>query len=50
MLRENIITYVKILSRLELARHWWYTPVILTIQEPEIRRIVVQSQPRANSL
>jgi hypothetical protein len=29
-----------------LARHWWLTPVILAIQEAEIRRIMVQSQPR----
>jgi hypothetical protein len=28
-----------------LARHWWFTPVILTAQEAEIRRITVQSQP-----
>jgi hypothetical protein len=27
-----------------LARHWWLTPVILAIQEAEIRRIMVQSQ------
>jgi hypothetical protein len=24
---------------------WWLTPVILAIQEAEIRRIMVQSQP-----
>jgi hypothetical protein len=30
--------------------HWWISPVILASQEVEIRRIVVQSQPRANSL
>jgi hypothetical protein len=28
------------------ARCWWLTPIILAIQEAEIRRIVVQSQPR----
>jgi hypothetical protein len=28
------------------ARSWWLTPVILAIQEAEIRRIMVQSQPR----
>jgi hypothetical protein len=32
------------------AGRWWLTPVILTTQEAEIRRIIVQSQPRANSL
>jgi hypothetical protein len=29
-----------------LAGFWWLTPVILTTQETEIRRIKVQSQPR----
>jgi hypothetical protein len=29
-----------------LARRWWLTPVILATQEAEIRRFVVQSQPR----
>jgi hypothetical protein len=28
------------------AGHWWLTPVILTTQEAEIRRIAVQNQPR----
>jgi hypothetical protein len=27
------------------AGHWWLTPVILAVQETEIRRIMVQSQP-----
>jgi hypothetical protein len=27
------------------AVHWWLTPIILAIQEAEIRRIVVGSQP-----
>jgi hypothetical protein len=30
----------------KLTRHWWLTPVIPATQEAEIRRIVVQSQPR----
>jgi hypothetical protein len=29
-----------------LDRHWWLTSVILATPEAEIRRIVVQSQPR----
>jgi hypothetical protein len=28
------------------ARHWWVMPVILATQEADIRRILVQSQPR----
>jgi hypothetical protein len=32
------------------ARHLWFTPVILAIQEALIRRISVQSQLGANSL
>jgi hypothetical protein len=32
-----------------LAGCQWLTPVILTTREAEIRRIVVQSQPWANS-
>jgi hypothetical protein len=32
------------------ARCQWPTPAILATQEAEIRRIMVQSQPRANSL
>jgi hypothetical protein len=28
------------------ARHWCVIPVILATQEAEMRRIVVQSQPR----
>jgi hypothetical protein len=36
----------RFLKKLKLAGHWWLTPVILATQEAEIRRIVVQSQPR----
>jgi hypothetical protein len=32
-----------------LARLQWLRPIILAIQEAEIRRIVVQSQSRANN-
>jgi hypothetical protein len=28
----------------ELDGHWWFTNVILAIQEAEIRRLVVQGQ------
>jgi hypothetical protein len=28
----------------------WLTPVILATQETEIRRVMIRSQPRANSL
>jgi hypothetical protein len=28
------------------AKHWWLMPIILAIQEAEIRRIAVQSRPR----
>jgi hypothetical protein len=28
-----------------LAGHWWLTPIILAIQEAEIKRTAVQSQP-----
>jgi hypothetical protein len=31
------------------ARHWWLMPVILAIQEAEIRKIMIQSQPQANN-
>jgi hypothetical protein len=30
----------------KITGRWWLTPVILVIQEAEIRRITVQSQPR----
>jgi hypothetical protein len=32
--------------KLSMARCQWLTPIILATQEAEIRRIVVQSQPR----
>jgi hypothetical protein len=32
------------------ARYWWLTPVILATQKAEIRRIIIRSQPLANSL
>jgi hypothetical protein len=28
-----------------MTRHWWLTLVILAMQEAEIKKIVVQSQP-----
>jgi hypothetical protein len=28
------------------AGHWWLTPIILATQEAEIRKIIVQTQPR----
>jgi hypothetical protein len=35
------------IKKLKLAKCWWLiTPVILDTQEAEIRRIMVQSQPR----
>jgi hypothetical protein len=38
------------IKRAGVARHWWLTPVILAMQEAEIRKIVVQSQPRETIL
>jgi hypothetical protein len=37
--------YKNRLYKNKFARHQWLTPVILTTQEAEIRRIAVQSQP-----
>jgi hypothetical protein len=39
-----------LLRAMSWAKHQWLTPVIPATQEAEIRRIVVQSQPQANSL
>jgi hypothetical protein len=36
----------KTLIKSESTRCWWLIPVILATQETEIRRIVVQRQPR----
>jgi hypothetical protein len=33
----------------KLAGCQWLTPIILAIQEAEIRRIAIQSQPQSNS-
>jgi hypothetical protein len=32
------------------ARCWWFTPLILATQKAEIRRIMVQNQPRQTVL
>jgi hypothetical protein len=41
-----MLTYI---LRVYLAEHQWFTPVILATPEAEIRKIIVQSQPWANS-
>jgi hypothetical protein len=33
-------------KKCDIVGHWWLTPVILAIQEAEIRRVTVRSQPR----
>jgi hypothetical protein len=35
--------------KLNPAKNQWLTPVILATQETEIRRIMIQRQPQANS-
>jgi hypothetical protein len=40
------VTVLKNEKCMEGARCWWLTPEILAIQEVEIRRITVRSQPR----
>jgi hypothetical protein len=37
-------TYISTLKIIHLARHWWLMPVILAVQEAEIRRMAVHSQ------
>jgi hypothetical protein len=40
----NVCTFLNIeffIMKNKIARHWWLTPVILAIQEAEIRRIAV---------
>jgi hypothetical protein len=39
-----------LLKKEKQTRHWWLMSVVLAIQEAEIRRMEVQSQPWANSL
>jgi hypothetical protein len=42
------ITLMSWIRKIKLFRGWgqWYTPAMPATQEPEIRRIVVQGQPR----
>jgi hypothetical protein len=40
---------IDIWCKRKLDGHLWLMPVILATQEAEIRRIMVQSQPQANS-
>jgi hypothetical protein len=48
-LKLHTVTGIILFSKVRSARHQWLTPVILTTQEAEIWRIMVQSQPWANS-
>jgi hypothetical protein len=49
VLRGKLITVNISLRKEKKSGHPWLTPVMLATQEAEIRRIVVQSQPQANS-
>jgi hypothetical protein len=42
---EDDVSFKQVAKRKKGSGCWWLTPVILTIQEAEIRRIKVQSQP-----
>jgi hypothetical protein len=39
----------RVMQNTRPAGCWWLTPVIITTKEADIRRIMVQSQPQANS-
>jgi hypothetical protein len=43
IIKNENLAYDKVIA---LAKCWWLMPIILTTQEAEIKRIVVQSQPR----
>jgi hypothetical protein len=43
--------FVEVLARIYFRpKSWWLMPVILATQKAEIRRIMVQSQPRQTVL
>jgi hypothetical protein len=44
--RQHNETHQTLFKKEGRAGHQWLTPIILAIQEAEIRRITVQSQPR----